>query len=160
MKRQKILLFGSTSEICKDLMPKLKNGDNDINCFHRSRSKYYNKTEDEKYIFLNHTTNINNKRFDKIFQNWDVAIFFYGDFGEIGNFHEIKYEKWKKSFDINLFFITRRLHRLLYHSDLKKTKSVITFSGSGTNGPSNNYSSYTIAKIALIKLSELMDSEY
>ena len=50
MKKQKILLFGSTSAICKDLMPKLKNGDNDINCFHRSRSKYYNKTEDEKYF--------------------------------------------------------------------------------------------------------------
>ena len=33
------------------------------------------------------------------------------------------------------------------------------FSGSGTNGPKNNYSAYTLSKILLIKFVELLDSE-
>ena len=163
MKKQKILLFGSTSEICKDLIPKFESRGNDIYRFHRSTSNYFNSRDNmhrKKHITLSNKTNIKTQKFDKIFQGWDIAIFFYGDFGEIGKFHKVKYEKWEKSFESNLFIVTKILHRLLFHSNSKKTKSVITFSGSGTNGPADNYSAYTIGKIALIKLTELIDSEY
>ena len=37
--------------------------------------------------------------------------------------------------------------------------SVITFSGSGTNGTADHLSGYTCGKIALIKAMELLDSE-
>jgi len=163
MKKQKILLFASNSEICRDLIPKLIEKGNDIYCFQRADFKHQSSKERNKsikYIFLNDETNIKKAKFNKLFKEWDIALFFYGDFGTIGKFHKVKYMDWEKSFKTNFFMISKILHRLIYFSEGKKMRSIINFSGSGTNGPADNYSSYTISKIALIKLTELIDSEY
>ncbi len=162
--QKKILLFGSNSGICKDLVPKLlshKEYKNlEIHCFHRKK-KTLRVIQNERlfYHFLDYKTNLNTTHFKNLFSNWRLAIFFYGDFGPIDQFKNINHSVWEKSFISNFFAVTRVIKCLLNVKNYSKNKSIITFSGSGTNGVADNYSAYTIAKIALIKFSELIDSE-
>lgn len=162
--QKKILLFGSNSSICRDLIPKLLDHNGytnlEIHCFHRKKKIGRTIKNDRLfYHFLDFKTNLNTVHFINLFSNWKLAIFFYGDFGPIDQFKNINHNEWKKSFDANFFAVTKIINSLLNVKNVSKSKSIITFSGSGSNGVADNYSAYTIAKIALIKFSELIDSE-
>ena len=89
--------------------------------------------------------------------SWDELLIMPGTLLPIGLFSESDFTDWKDSFEVNFFgpmYIIRNLLRWR-----KKMASVITFSGSGTNGTADHLSGYTCGKIALIKAMELLDSE-
>ena len=100
----------------------------------------------------------------KIIQNivkecnkWDLLLNFVGDQRPIGKILDLKNKEIIKSFNINFlsqFIITKEI--LKYRN---KNSFVLYFAGGGVNNATKYYSSYTLSKIALIKLVELLDFE-
>jgi short-subunit dehydrogenase len=93
---------------------------------------------------------------------WDNLIFATGTQEPIGDFLDLNFDSWKVGFDINFTSQLRILHSLLPKRNLStpgKFPTVLFFAGGGTNGTVVHYSSYTAAKIGLIKMCELLTSE-
>jgi len=91
---------------------------------------------------------------------WDYIICCPATLEPIGDFLSTDFMTWKKSFDINLFGPLDIVKRaLLRRNNSKELCRVIFFAGGGVNGVTPNLSAYTIAKIALIKTVELLESE-
>lgn len=92
---------------------------------------------------------------------WDALIVLAGTTEPIGPFGETDFDHWAKSIDCNFTNQLRIVHRLL---PLKRSGGtlepmVLFFAGGGTNGAPVNYSAYTVSKIGLIKMCELLDAE-
>ena len=90
-------------------------------------------------------------------QNWDLLLNFAGDQNPIGKILTLKNIEIIKSFNINFlaqFIITKEILKFK-----KRNSFVLFFAGGGVNSATMNYSTYTLSKIALIKLVELLDFE-
>lgn len=93
---------------------------------------------------------------------WDALVFAPGNLEPIGDFKEVDFDKWEEGIQVNLLRQLRILHRLLQKRNLSTTlpqPTVLFFAGGGTNNAVLHYSSYTLSKIALIKMCELLDAE-
>lgn len=88
---------------------------------------------------------------------WDVLVLAAGTQEPIGSFREINFQDWISSLHVNLISQLELLHLLMPYS--RKGSRVVMFAGGGTNGPVDYYSAYTLAKIASIKICELLASE-
>ncbi len=91
---------------------------------------------------------------------WDLFISSIGTQKPINKFFECDFNEWSKSIHINAIEQLRMLHNLYPYRNKNEVVDVVFFAGSGTNGVSPNYSAYTISKIMLIKMCELLDNEY
>ena len=76
----------------------------------------------------------------------------------IGKYLDIRFSQIKKSLDINFIKQIEFIHNLLNLFN-NKNKTIITFAGSGTNSTADNFLTYSLAKVSLIKFTELLDSE-
>lgn len=90
---------------------------------------------------------------------WDILISSVGTLEPIGRFFNTDFDEWEKSVMVNSTSQLRLLHGIYPERRMGKISQVIFFAGGGTNGPFRNYSAYCIAKIALIKMCELLDDE-
>ncbi len=92
---------------------------------------------------------------------WDVLILCAGTQEPIGSFLDNDFKSWKESVNINLISQLNVVHKLLPNRNKKQKigPCVIFFAGGGTNNATVNYSAYTLSKIALIKMCELLDAE-
>lgn len=92
---------------------------------------------------------------------WDVLVLAPGLQEPIGNFMECDFDEWENSVVVNFSAQMRIIHELLPGRGLggEQGPIVMLFAGGGTNNPTVNYSAYTISKIALIKMCELLDAE-
>jgi len=90
---------------------------------------------------------------------WDVLISAPGLLAPIGPFFSTNFNDWEKSVITNSSAQLRVLHALYGQRNGSKLSKVIFFAGGGTNGPFDNYSAYCVGKLALIKMTELLDSE-
>lgn len=92
---------------------------------------------------------------------WDVLILAPGTQAPIGNFFETDFPSWEASVEVNFIRQLMVVHHLF--SKRRKTvphgPCVIFFAGGGTNTATLKYSAYTISKISLIKMCELLDAE-
>ena len=101
------------------------------------------------------------KRFLKEYsssEGWDNLIVCPAKLEPIGKFESCNIEEWSESFEINFTNQVILLHGLL-KKKIKNTSKVVFFAGGGTNSAPKNFSAYTTAKIALIKIIELLDAE-
>ena len=76
----------------------------------------------------------------------------------IGKFFNIKFSDIRKSLDTNFIKQIEFIHSLV-NLEKSKNKTIITFAGSGTNGTADNFLSYSLSKVSLIKFTELISSE-
>jgi NAD(P)-dependent dehydrogenase (short-subunit alcohol dehydrogenase family) len=90
---------------------------------------------------------------------WDTLISAPGVLDPIGSFFSSDFEAWEDSVITNSTAQLRVLHAIYDLRKKTKLSKVIFFAGGGTNGTFDNYSAYCIGKIALIKMTELLDSE-
>lgn len=92
---------------------------------------------------------------------WDVLVLCPGVIDPVGRFSEGNYDEWERSIQVNFTSQLRITHELLptRNVDFKNGPCVLYFAGGGTNNATVNYSAYTISKIALIKMCELLDAE-
>ncbi|MCX7177185.1 MAG: SDR family oxidoreductase [Proteobacteria bacterium] len=92
---------------------------------------------------------------------WDILVIAPGTTEPIGLFAETDFDEWARSIEVNFTSQMRLTHRLL---SSRRTQAaidpcVIFFAGGGTNNATTNYSAYTVSKIGLIKMCELLDAE-
>ncbi len=94
-------------------------------------------------------------------ENWDVLVLAAGTQDPVSAFKDCQFDDWEKSIISNFTGQLRFLHGVLFNRNIQKERvpSVIFFAGGGTNNATVNYSSYTISKIASIKMCELLDAE-
>ncbi|QNJ30606.1 short chain dehydrogenase family protein [Synechococcus sp. PROS-9-1] len=89
---------------------------------------------------------------------WNRLIFCPAVMAPIGKFDSIDIHEWLSTFNINFSNQVYLLHSILSFR-IGDCPHVLFFAGGGTNSAPKNYSSYTLSKIALIKLVELLDEE-
>lgn len=92
---------------------------------------------------------------------WDVLVIACGTTEPVGTFADTDFDEWAQSIEVNFTSQMRLTHRLLPLRRIQDPNGpcVIFFAGGGTNNATTNYSAYTVAKIALIKMCELLDAE-
>ena len=92
---------------------------------------------------------------------WDYLVVCPGTLEPVGAFADCDFDQWAKSLDVNFTRQIQLVHELLpaRHNKAKHPPVVLFFAGGGTNSATVNYSAYTISKIALIKMCELLDAE-
>ena len=92
---------------------------------------------------------------------WDILVLCPGTMLPIGSFTDTNFQEWRRSIEINFIAQLELINNLLplRNSNNKLEPLVLTFAGGGTNNATCNYSAYTISKIALIKMMELLDAE-
>lgn len=91
---------------------------------------------------------------------WNIFISAVGLLDPIGPFFSLDFDAWEKSVEVNFTAQLRVLHALYSLRDTARPCKIILFAGGGTNNPFDNYSAYCLGKLALIKMCELLDSEY
>lgn len=92
---------------------------------------------------------------------WDVLVIASGTTDPVGLFTDTDFNEWARSIEVNFTSQMRITHRLLPSRRLQSPNGpcVIYFAGGGTNNATTNYSAYTVSKIGLIKMCELLDAE-
>lgn len=90
---------------------------------------------------------------------WDFLFSSVGSSEPIGRFFELDFVEWERSVDINFIGQMRVLHALYGLRRLGAVVDIGLLAGGGTNNPFRCYSAYCVAKIALIKMCELIDDE-
>jgi len=100
--------------------------------------------------------NITSKKISKLFK-WDILMPCSATQNPVGLFVDNDFAKWKQSINLNLISQAQIIHNLLPFK--KKNSTVINWAGGGVNNAVDRYSAYTTSKIALIKLTELLNSE-
>lgn len=101
------------------------------------------------------------QRLKKEVGSWDVLVLCPGTQEPVGAFERCDFDKWEHSVRVNFLSQLRLLHSLLRFRSRRSRLGpcVLFFAGGGTNSAPVNYSAYTVSKIALIKMSELLDAE-
>lgn len=109
---------------------------------------------------LSNSDDIDNsvKLFTRNGVKWDLLVLLQATMNPIGRLDTLDFKEWEKSLDLNFTKQIKIIQRLLPYRNINA--SVITFAGGGTNNATKNYSAYTISKIALIKMMELLYEEY
>lgn len=92
---------------------------------------------------------------------WDVLVLCPATQDPIGPFETCSFDEWEASITVNFTSQLRMVHDLLPCRNMNSALEpcVLFFAGGGTNNAVVNYSAYTISKIALIKMCELLDAE-
>ena len=91
---------------------------------------------------------------------WDTLISAVGLLDPIGSFFSNDFDVWESSVITNSTAQLSVLHAVHGLRNRSRLSKVLFFAGGGTNGPFDNYSAYCIGKLALIKMTELLHSEY
>jgi NAD(P)-dependent dehydrogenase (short-subunit alcohol dehydrogenase family) len=92
---------------------------------------------------------------------WDALVVAPGAQEPIGLFHETAFADWAAGVQVNLMGQLQIMHALLPSRNRQCPEGpiVLFFAGGGTNNAPIRYSAYTISKIALIKMCELLQAE-
>lgn len=90
---------------------------------------------------------------------WDVLISAVGTEEPIGPFFAVDFDAWQENIHINALSQLRLLHGLYRLRRKERPCEVVFFSGAGTNDAAIRYSGYSLSKIALIKMAEILDAE-
>ena len=95
-------------------------------------------------------------------KSWDVLVLAPGTQEPVGMFLDRTFKEWDASIRVNFTAQLGIVYELLpsrVKSQGSMQPSVLFFAGGGTNRATVRYSAYTISKIALIKMCELLDAE-
>ena len=171
-KKINVTILGASGEIGLSLAKKyLKNNDR-VNLFYRNnKNKTYliNKLDFDKYknninliklstynekVFSNHI-----KKNKKIFNKTDLLILTVGEQGEISNFFGCNLNKFKQTFFVNFMIYVIFFKNIYSLLNKKKKLLIILFSGGGSTSYRRNFSSYSLSKICLVKLTEIISNE-
>lgn len=101
------------------------------------------------------------ERLKKAGAGWEALVVCPGTLEPIGGFAGNDMDEWERSVLINFVRQMRLVHGLLpvRVSATPAPPTVIWLAGGGVNSAPVNYSAYTVSKIALIKMAELLDAE-
>jgi NAD(P)-dependent dehydrogenase (short-subunit alcohol dehydrogenase family) len=92
------------------------------------------------------------------FGNIDVLVNAAGVYGVIGPVAGVDFDRWKATFEVNLFGTFEVIQETLPGFIKKGAGKIINFSGGG-DGPLPNFSAYSTSKAALVRFTETLAEE-
>tara|TARA_B100000315_G_C14593809_1_gene597496 strand:+ start:6129 stop:6968 length:840 start_codon:yes stop_codon:yes gene_type:complete len=166
-RRKKAIIISISSDIGIAIAQRwLKNGW-DIYGTYRNKSDSVEELG-EKGVKLVHCDLSNNHsvkgaclKIKNMCSSWDNLILAPGTQEPVGPFENCDFNEWADSIQVNFTNQLRIVYELLHNRNKGNELGacVLFFAGGGTNSATENYSAYTISKIALIKMCELLDTE-
>lgn len=95
-------------------------------------------------------------------QTWDLLMISPATMKPIARFDKCDWDEWEASFKLNCLRQFQLIHGLINYRNKSATidPTLFMWSGPGTNNAPLNYSSEITAKIAQIKMCELLDAEF
>lgn len=90
---------------------------------------------------------------------WSLLFVAAGTMQPIGKFFEIEASDWESAIKVNAFGPLRLLRSIWAVRSSDEPPTICFLAGGGTNNDFPNYSAYCVAKVLLIKLTELLQSE-
>lgn len=157
-----VLVLGINADIGESIANLFLNDGYRIVGTYRQKKPVFNSKKVELFrcdVESSSSINTLEKKLKKKKIKWDYIFSSIGTTEPIGKFFETRFDKWKKSINVNFISQMEVIHSL-FKMRTKKKNSIILMAGGGTNGTFKNYSAYCVAKIALIKMCELIDDEY
>ena len=110
---------------------------------------------------FNSFTEIDNLIKDKkVASSWDFMMISPSMLGRTGNFSDIEWSSWVESFNLNSINQFKLIHSLLPRRNFTDSPMLWLWSGPGTNNAPKEHSAVVLAKIAQIKLVEILNEEY
>ncbi|MDO8732901.1 MAG: SDR family oxidoreductase [Actinomycetota bacterium] len=97
---------------------------------------------------------------ESIANQWDLLMLAPATMNPIGRFDECVWDEWEDSFALNSTRQFQFIHALIGRRNRAGNPLVFLWSGPGSNGAAVGYSAITAAKIAQIKMCELLAAEY
>ena len=91
--------------------------------------------------------------------DWSLLFVAAGTMQPIGKFFDVAASDWESAIQVNAFGPLRLLRAIWPVRSSDESPTVCFLAGGGTNNDFPNYSAYCVAKILLIKLMELLQSE-
>ncbi|MBB1332996.1 SDR family oxidoreductase [Pseudoalteromonas sp. SR44-5] len=92
------------------------------------------------------------------FSIYDSIIFVHGTLEPIGSLSDCSYDDWENAYRINYLSIVQVLSSAVLK--MKSNCKILTFAGGGVNSAPTKFNSYINAKVALIKMTEVLAAEY
>tara|TARA_B100001121_G_C18578300_1_gene568393 strand:+ start:63 stop:905 length:843 start_codon:yes stop_codon:yes gene_type:complete len=171
-KKLNIVIFGATGKIGDYLLNKFYKKKCNLLLYSRNKKKInllkrkFKPNQFQQVFFEQLNFESKNDLKKKIIKHknflkkTDIIINTIGIQGEIKNFFNLDLKKFYKTFNINFFshvILFRNLFKII-----KKNKDTLlaVFSGGGVTSLRKNFSSYSLSKIALVKLVEILSSEF
>lgn len=170
-KKMNIIIFGATGAIGNYLLRKYLNDNHRILVFvknNQSKQRLINKiklNKDNKItidLLDNEKKKLIKKKLTKhalFIKNSDLIINASGILGEIKSIENLSLKNFQKTLDINFISNLIMLQTISKFIDKKKKLSIIFFSGGGVTSYRQNFSGYSISKLALVKLVEIASKE-
>lgn len=89
----------------------------------------------------------------------DILVNAAGIYGPIGPSEKVDFEKWKQTFEINVFGAFNVMQKVLPIMMEEGGGKIINFSGGG-DGPFPRFSAYSASKVAIVRLTETLAAEF
>lgn len=163
---KKAIIIGISSDIGFALYESYKEKGIDVYGTYRTYNKSLEKINKENLIHLDLANTNSVKQFiicnNFCLDDWDLLVIAPGSQDPVGPFLENNFDEWAESINVNFTNQLRIIHGLINRLQNKhnyKKSTILLFAGGGTNNATFNYSAYTISKVALIKMVELLDAE-
>ena len=158
-KSEKTILISGSSDLGTALLKKFSNQDKIVSTFNKSLPKL--KKANTKFLKLDikNLDQIDNFVKQSALNNWENLIILPASQLPIGLANEVDPKEWLNSINVNFSHQIYLLLKLLPKGAKKKIKRIILFSGPGSNNAPKYYSAYTVSKIALTKITEILDAE-
>ena len=171
-KKLNITVFGPTSKIGLELTKRYLDDGNILNLFYRNRKaeislkrksfikKKINQVRLIKYNFSNlKKLKLNLKKNKDVINKTEILIITTAEQGEIKNFFKQNIKKFYDTFYTNFFFYVLLFKNINQFLNKRKKLLIILFSGGGSTSYRENFSSYSLTKICLVKLTEILSHE-
>ena len=99
------------------------------------------------------------KKIRKIFTKIDLVVNCAGVQGPIGLFHKNNFNDWTKSINVNLINTAYFIRQLIINHK-KNISLIVNLSGGGSSNSRKYFSSYSISKTGIVRLTENLAEEY
>lgn len=160
---KKAIIISASSDIGEALARRWKTNGWQVAGTFRTKSRQVNALAEEKVKLV--ACDLADKKsvqracqeLRKAMPKWDALVLCPGTQEPVGLFTENDFDAWEDSVRVNLTAQLRIVHELL--PSRNKNACVLFFAGGGTNNAPINYSAYTLSKVGLIKMTELLDAE-
>jgi len=91
---------------------------------------------------------------------WDLFISAVGDLKPVGKFFDVDFSSWEGSVYVNALAQLYILYKIYPYRDRNKVVDVVFFAGGGISKSVVDYSAYTLSKVMLVKMCEMLNDEY
>ena len=171
-KKLNIIIFGASGTVGNYILEKFYREKHNLLLFVKDKKKIVTikkryKPQLNQKIFFEQLDVIKKSSIKKTFlknkkfiNKTNILINTVGEQGEIKNFFKMDFKKFLRTYEINFFsniFLFKNLYPLIKNN---KNLLILLFSGGGATNLRKNFSSYSLSKVALVKLVEILSVEF